>query len=552
MSTPARPTRIICYSPYLSWQIHAVWESTMLMALQTDGADVQYLLCDGMYPVCDLDNAFEPRTPFKCNNCQAFQAGFLAQLPFQYQWLNRFLTDDDRRTVSQWVGQLQAMSTEELARATFDGQPLHSWVRPSLHLMFRLERVDINNSDLRNVYIAYMAADALAYRALGRAFDQHKPDVLFVLNGMRGSTKVALVAARERGIRVITHERGGLREKLRLVENEPCNTPDLMARLWANWKDIPLTTDEVHVAASQMKSWAEGTNLNWVRFSPPPGQGTKVHEKLKLDPSKPLWTAFTSSMDEIMGDDAYGVHEMTQNEWLLRTVEFARQHPEVQIVLRQHPNRPIEGPHRPVIQALNPAEITFHEQLLASLPANMRFVPSKSEVSSYDLIDASTVGLTYISTLSVEMASRGMHVIMAGNGGFRGLDFLHAALAPEALDRAYQAALGLPMGHRDAELARQAHRFVYAWFHRWMLHLPMVEMPTLYTGKYRFSSQDELRKGNSADLDRLRRIVFDGEPVIPVPGRAERRRTDADEIAFFGLQPATAASTPPPASPPAP
>ncbi|HEX2658846.1 MAG TPA: hypothetical protein VHU40_11260, partial [Polyangia bacterium] len=89
MSAPhTQPLKILCYAPYLSWQIHAAWEATMLLALQADGAQVEYVLCDGMYPVCDLDTPSSPRTPLKCERCQAFQAGFLAQFPLHFQWLN--------------------------------------------------------------------------------------------------------------------------------------------------------------------------------------------------------------------------------------------------------------------------------------------------------------------------------------------------------------------------------------------------------------------------------------------------------------------------------
>lgn len=537
MSQPARPTKILCYSPYLSWQIHAAWEATMLMALQLDGAKVQYLLCDGVYPICDLDTPTSPRTPQKCEKCQAFQAGFLAQFPLSFQWLNRFLTDDDRRDVGTWTAALRRVSQAELEEASFDGQPLASWARASIHLMFKVERLDLANPDLRNVFIAFLVADALAYRALGRAFDEHKPDLFLVFNGLRGSTKVAMEVARQRGVRTLTHERGGLKETIRLIEDDQCNAPGVLARVWETWKDVPLTTAQLQTAARQLKGLAEGTNLSWIRYSPAPGQTTDLHRQLGLDPAKPVWAAFTSSLYEFSGDPAYGTPAFTQDAWLEATIAFARQHPEVQIVIREHPNRPVSGPFRPVIQALNPHEVAFQRMLETTLPPNMRYLGSRSAVSSYDLIEASTLGIAYISTVGVEMASRGMNVVMAGNGGYRGLPFLKSAPGPEALLDAYQAALRAPPLFRDPAVARQAHRFVYAWFHRWMLHLPMVEMPTPFTGKLRFGSAEELARGKYPDLDRLRRIVFDGEPVIPAPSPADRQRDDADEVAFFGLAP---------------
>ncbi|HEY4184093.1 MAG TPA: hypothetical protein VGP07_03450 [Polyangia bacterium] len=529
--------KILCYAPYLSWQIHAAWEATMLLALQAEGAEVRYLLCDGMYPICDLDTPTNPRTPQKCEKCQAVQAGFLSQLPLDFHWLNRYLTDADRADVADWIAGLREAPLAQVERATFDGQPLQSWVRASLHLMFKVERLDLGNPDLRNVFIAFLEGDALAYRALNRAFEQHQPDLLFVFNGLRGSTKVAMEVARARGVRLLSHERGGLKEMVRLVEDDQCNAPGVLARVWDEWKDVPLTTEQLHVAAKQLKGLAEGTNLSWIRYSPVPGQATDLHRQLNLDPDKPIWAAFPSSLYEFSGDPAHGTPEVSQDDWLIATIGFATRHPEIQIVIREHPNRPVSGTFRPIIHALNPHEVAFQQMLETQLPPNMRYLGSKSAISSYDLIEASTLGIAYISTVTVEMASRGMNVVMAGNGGYRGLPFLKSAFTLAALDQAYETALSLPIGARDPEIARQAHRFVYAWFHRWMLHLPMVEMPTPFTGKFRFRSVDELMKSKETgpDLERLRRIVFDGASVIPSPSLAERRRDDGDEVAFFGL-----------------
>jgi hypothetical protein len=544
--------KILCYSPYLAWQIHAAWESAMLMALQTDGVEVQYLLCDGLYPLCDMDTALHPRTEFKCNGCQATQAQFMSTVPLHYQWLGRFLTETDRREISAWVIGLQKASAAALASAEFEGLPLAAWIRGSIHLMFRIEHLDPGHPEMRKVFIAYLAADALATRALRRALDEQRPDLFFFINGMRASTRVALAVARERGVRVITHERGWLKGRVQLVENDHSVEPDQLGKVWAAWRNVPLTADQIKLVASEIKGIADGSTVSWHRFSPLAGQATKLHQTLQLDPAKPIWSAFTSSMDEYSGDPCFDVPAISQDDWLTATVAFAARHPEIQVVIRQHPNRPLEGPYRPFIEALSPGEIAFQDRLVANLPANVRFLPAKTEISSYDLIEATTLGLTYISSLTIEMAARGLPVVMAGTGLFRGLDFVQAVQDPAGLEAAYQGALRLPPGGRNPDIARQAHRFAYAWFHRWLLDLPMVEMPNYYTGKFAFKSVGELVRGKSPDLDRLRRIVLDGEAIIPRPTGAQLDLSEADEIAHFALPGAPAATAAPAASRPSP
>ena len=526
--------KILCYSPYIKWQIHAAWEATMLLALQADGASVQYLTCDGAYPVCDLDSPFDPRTPQKCKGCQAEQAAFLAGLPFPFHWLSRYLTKSDRDEVAAWIASLRELPASELETAEFDGRPLHTWVRPSIHVMFRVERIDLANPHLRAAFLAFLAGDALASRALARAFDELEPDLLFVFNGLRASTRIAMEIARERGVRTITHERGPLHERVLLVENDHCIAPEVLPRLWNLWKDVPLDAEQVRTVAAHVEGLATGSAINWVAFSPPPGRAARVVSELQLDPAKPIWSAFTSSLDEVNGEPSYR-SETSQDEWLKLTIDFAARHPEIQLVIRQHPNRPLEGKFRPIVERLAPAEIEVQRSLVASLPPNARFVGARSSVSSYDLVDATTLGIAFSSTMSVEMAARGLHVVITGQGPFQPLPFLDGATTREAIERAYQRALALPIRARDLEVARQAHRLLYAWFHRWSLHMPLVEMSNPFMGKFRFRSPGDLARGKDAGLDRLRRIVLEGEPVLPSPTLADRERDDADEVAFFGL-----------------
>lgn len=62
-------------------------------------------------------------------------------------------------------------------------------------------------------------------------------------------------------------------------------------------------------------------------------------------------------------------------------------------------------------------------QIFPELPENIKIIPPTSSVSSYTLMELSDVGLVYTSTTGLEMAIKGIPVIVAGIPHYRGKGF---------------------------------------------------------------------------------------------------------------------------------
>ena len=100
-----RPTRVLCYSPYNRWALHGQWEMTILQGLKARGAEVSYVLCDGLYTDCDVHwAATDPRGANACSNCQARVAALVASMGMDYHWLGRYR--------ALWEQRLDALHTE--------------------------------------------------------------------------------------------------------------------------------------------------------------------------------------------------------------------------------------------------------------------------------------------------------------------------------------------------------------------------------------------------------------------------------------------------------
>ena len=63
---------------------------TILKALKLRGAEVEYVLCDGLYTDCDqFWEVVSPRPANACVLCQAEVTRLVAEMGMDYRWLGR-------------------------------------------------------------------------------------------------------------------------------------------------------------------------------------------------------------------------------------------------------------------------------------------------------------------------------------------------------------------------------------------------------------------------------------------------------------------------------
>jgi len=519
-------TRVLCYAPYNRWALHGLWEMTILRALKLRGAQVEYVMCDGLYTDCDLYwEAVLPRPADACAHCQADVARLAASMGMDYRWLGRYLTTDEAREAKRWAASL---APEELLTATHGEWRVGQWVLSSVQSHFRRNHIDVSDPAIERGMRSYLYSGLIACFALDRLLEESAPDVFVVFNGRQSSPRVALELARTRGIRVVLHERGVRPETLTLVEDASCNSLRPVRRCWSEWGDVPLTSEELQDAVGLMAAREHGRELGWRALSAPLQPLDDVRERLGLRVDRPTWVLFTSSDDEVAGDDEYGSQFASQREWIERTIEHARRHQEIDLVIRVHPNT---GSRRST--GANRVQLDEMRRLAENLPPNVRMIDADEEVSSYSLMDLCSVGLVWVSTAGLELACKGKNVVVAAGNRVAGTSFVHTVANRESYEDLLDSLIGLPVAAVSAEIKRLALRFAYCLFFRLPIPFPLITMPDPHTGELAYDSLDALLPGREPGLDRCCRIVIEGEPVCLPPGQAERARSTAAEEAYL-------------------
>jgi glycosyltransferase involved in cell wall biosynthesis len=525
MMSDADGPRLLCFSPYTYWELHGQWEAALLHGARARGADIRYVLCDGVMTECDVFwAATQPRHALACTDCQGRVGRLMASLRMSYQWLGRWTMPDDERQAVAWA---EGLSVEGLTEASHGTWPLGAWVMSSVNSHFRTAPPDMANPEVVDAYRRYLASALRVALAFERLLEDARPDVLLLFNGRQAPTRVAFELASRRGVRVICHERGGRPEALMLFDGVRCDSAAMIQQVIRQWEDIPLDAVALRTIEGYMRGRAEGKGLGWIAFSKGLEEPGPLRRRLGLD-DRPVWVLYTSSDDEVAASEDFRSAFRDHAEWLQRTMAWASSRADVQWVIRVHPNlggRTSTG--------RNERQLAEVRALAAVAPPWVRFVMPDDDVSSYALLGLAEQVLVYHSTIGLEAGARGLPVLVAGHPVWTGAAF--AAYVADATDYEDLLASRLQLGSLTPalEIRRMALRLAHAIYFRYQIGFAPVRMPDAHTGRPAWRGAEALAPGQDPGLDRIVSILVDGLPVVPVPTEADRARSMAIEDAWL-------------------
>ncbi|MFH1862214.1 MAG: glycosyltransferase, partial [bacterium] len=325
-----------------------------------------------------------------------------------------------------------------------------------------------------------------------------------------------------------------------LTENRTCISLEPMRQIWQNWRTIPLQLNELEKIREYLKDRSQGKNLGWKAFSPPPQDLEIVREALNLKADRPVWVLFTSSDDEVVADPERRSPFADQLEWIKTTIQYVREHPQYDLVIRVHPNT--SGSRATGENRKQLGEIL---DLLPTLPTNARLVLPDDAISSYSLMEIADAGLVFMSTAGLEVACRGKHVITAAETIYSRTDFVKTATSTKSYRTLLDQALALPIGCSANEIQRLAFRFAYCLFYRFNVPFPLVKMKDAHTGVLAYNNLEQLLPGRELNLDRITEIILDQHSVYASPTPAQQLTLDCDERLVLGIKsPETPEKTP--------
>ena len=244
----------------------------------------------------------------------------------------------------------------------------------------------------------------------------HKPDVVIVPNGTIQEMGIIFHVGRQLGLQTVTFEFSEQRERIWLAQNSEIMRNDTDA-LWAAHGDEPLDEaklqqlQELFSARVDAKIWKNFTR-QWQEL--PTQGGESVRNKLHLD-DRPVILLATN----VLGDSltlGRQVFSQSMSEWIERTVRYFSDRQDVQLVIRVHPGEMLTR---------GSSMVDVIESALGKIPTHIKLVKPDVKINTYDILDITDLGLVYSTTVGLEMAMRGIPVVVAGQTHYRNRGFTY-------------------------------------------------------------------------------------------------------------------------------
>lgn len=244
----------------------------------------------------------------------------------------------------------------------------------------------------------------------------NRPDSAIIPNGTVMELGVAYRILRFLKIPTVTYEFSDQKRVMWLAQNEEVmlqNTDNL----WKQNESLKLTDGQMKKIQTLMSSRRNGSLFgNFSRqWQSTPSEGAQnVKNKLGLD-DRPVVLMATN----VLGDSltlGRQVFSKSMTEWLIRTIQYFLEIPNVQLVIRIHPGEALVK-HGSIYDKIR--------ETLPVLPEHIHLIAPTEDVNTYDLMELAKLGLVYTTTVGLEMAMHGIPVMVAGKTHYRNRGFTY-------------------------------------------------------------------------------------------------------------------------------
>jgi Capsule polysaccharide biosynthesis protein len=239
----------------------------------------------------------------------------------------------------------------------------------------------------------------------------------------------------------------------------------------------------------------------------------RIRGDLHLEQGRPLIVMFCNILwdSAVLGRD---IAFASMGEWVLGGIHWAASHPDVDLVIRIHPAE-VGLRNHPTRERMAD-HIAAHVPVL---PSNVRVVEAGDPTSSYVFMDMATLGLVYTSTVGLELAVRGVPVVVAADTHYRGRGFTVDPITSDEYWREADRLLASPPDAPERERIRElARRYAALFFFRFHNVLRAVTEDGRSRPRIRTGRASDLDAGTDPAMDRVVSGILDGIPPIAPSG----------------------------------
>lgn len=504
---PADAERVLFMS-WRGWSTHLAIETVLAHAVLRRGGAPVFAYCGGRLPICDV-MPVDAAPPMPCHSCREYAAGAISAAGFDSVALHDVIdVASSVRIARKRVAGL--VSVSECEDYVDQGLPLGRLVRVSV--AWFLSRGTLPDSpEVIDTYRSFLVSGIVVARGLRAILTRTGAQRVFMLNGTFFAESIMSTLAAQRHLPFATYEKGFIRDSVVMTPDAPASHLKMPAGAWESARDTPLTADASRAIDDYLvarRSGGGALDNFWLERVEDLG---RIRRDLHLESGRPLVVMFCNILwdSAVLGRD---IAFASMGDWVLGGIAWAGSNPELDLVIRIHPAE-VGLRNHPTRERMAD-HIAEHAPLL---PPNVRVVQAEDPTSSYVFMDEANLGLVYTSTVGLELACRGVPVIVAADTHYRGRGF---TVDPEHEDEYWAEADRLmsapPDGDARARTLELARRYAALFFFRFHNVLGAVTEEGRSRPRIRVSDAGDLDPGRDSALDRVvAGILYGASAVAP-------------------------------------
>ena len=430
--------------------LNAAYSLLSSWAVNLAGAPVIHFVCDQGMSRCVLGtNRKDPHLLPPCKECVR-----QSNVNYSFADQRRFRFQKDPAVEQE----LLKMDLAALMEVEIENMPLGRLVLPSVRWVLRRHHL-LEDEPTIFLFRQFLLSAWWTAQEFTRLLDDAKPQAVVVFNGISYPEAAAAWIARQRGVRVITHE----------VCHQPLSAFFSSGEATAYQIEIPtdfeLNPEQEKRLDAYLEQRLQGNfSMAGIRFWP---EMRKLSSEFleRAQTFKQIVPVFTNVIFDTSQSHSNVVFEH-MFAWLDLVLEIIRAHPDTLFVIRAHPDE-----MRPGKESQESVAEWVRSQGVDQLP-NVLFVDSTEYFSSYELIQRSKFVMLYNSTIGLEAALMGAAVLCGGKARFthaQGAPTVFLPATPEEYRQKADEFLTAQKIEVPPEFIKNARRFMYYNLYRYCL-----------------------------------------------------------------------------------
>lgn len=509
---PRQGSRKILIATSIGGHLPSVTIESMLgAALGLRGVEPEFLLCDGILPACmtcevrwyqDLER-FQQEGPLKdhCPHCFAPAEQALAALNVKVRCYGEYL---EKSAHEQSHMLAKKIPLNEIGSLCVDGVSVGEHALAGALRFFARGSLGSEPAE-EAVLRSYLEASLLTLYAVKALLSRYTYDCIVLHHGVYVPQGIVAETATVMGVRIVTWHPAYRKGCFIFCHGDTYHRA-LMTEPVALWENLPWTDIlEQQIMDYLYTRWTG--SCDWISFQNASiFNHSGIESKVGVDFSRPCIGLLTNVFwDAQLHYPANAFPDML--EWLLGTVRYFAERPDIQLLIRIHPAE---------ISGTVPSRQRMVEELCAAFPdwpENVFVIPPESGVSTYAAMEGCDSVIIYGTKTGVELSSMGIPVVVAGEAWIRGKGITFDA---ESGSDYYRLLDRLPLGRRmSQDQVQRARKYAYHFFYRRMIPLEFIQQKRGWPPyKVTIDELNDLAPGHSKGLDVICNGILENKPFI--------------------------------------